>query len=82
MIQNIEYCCKCGKATGRAGRGDDSIYIGDNGPFCEECCANPSHDDTALLRKCLDILEMYQATLNSRLADKAITDLRERLEEK
>ena len=33
----LEYCCKCGSATGRAGAGEDSLYIGDDGPFCEEC---------------------------------------------
>lgn len=36
---SLEYCFRCGDPTGRAGRGDDSIYIGDEGPFCEECYA-------------------------------------------
>lgn len=39
----LEYCSECGKTTGRAGRGDDSIFanaIDDSkeyGPLCYEC---------------------------------------------
>ena len=33
----LEYCCECGRPTGRAGRGDDSLFTEDGGPFCEEC---------------------------------------------
>ena len=33
----LELCCVCGEATGRAGRFDDSLYINDDGPFCEDC---------------------------------------------
>ena len=35
----LEYCLACGEPTGRAGRGEDSIYCDDcgSGPFCEEC---------------------------------------------
>lgn len=39
----LEYCSECGKATGRAGRGDDSIFVdaidgtGEYGPLCYEC---------------------------------------------
>lgn len=34
----LEYCCACGKPTGRAGRGEDSLYTDDGeGPFCVEC---------------------------------------------
>ena len=36
----LEYCCECNQPTGRAGRGEDSIYIGDWGPLCEECRDN------------------------------------------
>lgn len=40
-MSNYEVCCKCGAATGRAGRADDSIYIEYNGdeigPLCEDC---------------------------------------------
>jgi len=38
---DYEYCCECEEPTGRAGRHDDSIYIGgpdgEIGPLCEEC---------------------------------------------
>lgn len=34
----LECCCECGEPTGRAGRGEDSIYNEDDeGPFCESC---------------------------------------------
>ena len=37
----LEYCCDCGDATGRAGRGDDSLYTDDGeGPYCAECWDN------------------------------------------
>jgi len=32
-----EHCIDCGAPTGRAGRGDDSLYIDEDGPFCEGC---------------------------------------------
>uniref|UniRef100_A0A6M3LX22 RING-type domain-containing protein n=1 Tax=viral metagenome TaxID=1070528 RepID=A0A6M3LX22_9ZZZZ len=35
---SLEYCLACGEPTGRAGRGDDSIYCDcGSGPFCIEC---------------------------------------------
>ena len=39
-----ECCCKCLQPTGRAGRGEDSIYCDhcDSGPYCEECA--DAHD--------------------------------------
>ncbi len=32
-----EICSKCCGLTGKAGRGEDSLYYGDLGPFCGEC---------------------------------------------
>ena len=32
-----EECIKCGNRTGRAGKGDDSLYIYSAGPFCQDC---------------------------------------------
>ena len=40
----VEYCSECGEETGRAGRGEDSIYAEtiyskvELGPLCQECC--------------------------------------------
>ena len=35
---NVEHCVKCDEATGRAGRGDDSLFDTDGkGPYCEDC---------------------------------------------
>ncbi len=35
--ESYEHCLKCDALTGRAGKGDDSIYIDDKGPYCQEC---------------------------------------------
>ncbi len=32
-----EYCIDCGYPTGKAGIYDDSLYVDDDGPYCEEC---------------------------------------------
>jgi len=34
---NVETCLFCGEPTGRSGDGEDSLYFGDIGPWCEEC---------------------------------------------
>ena len=45
----LEYCCECDSPTGRAGRGEDSIYAefmigGDEiGPLCWECYQSLIH---------------------------------------
>ena len=33
----LEKCCACDEPTGRAGRCDDSLFMDDDGPFCEAC---------------------------------------------
>lgn len=32
-----EICISCDGETGRAGKGEDSLYDGDDGPYCNEC---------------------------------------------
>jgi hypothetical protein len=32
----IQRCVKCDEPTGKYE--DDSLYIGDSGPYCDECC--------------------------------------------
>jgi len=34
---NYERCFNCGQLTGKAGIDEDSIFLGDCGPFCDEC---------------------------------------------
>ena len=43
----LEECCKCDEATGRAGKGEDSIYCDEceQGPFCSECWGKHPHYD-------------------------------------
>ena len=33
----LETCCECDAPTGRAGQGEDSLYAGNFGPYCEDC---------------------------------------------
>lgn len=33
----FEHCCECDAHTGRAGRGEDSLYAGSRGPYCDAC---------------------------------------------
>lgn len=44
-----ERCCECDEETGRAGRGEDSIFIetddGEIGPLCETCRGNYPCED-------------------------------------
>lgn len=37
MSDKYEYCMLCDEPTGRAGAGEDSIYVMDYGPLCESC---------------------------------------------
>ena len=51
--ERYEYCTVCSSRTGRAGRGEDSIYCDECeearglevGPFCEECWENHKRND-------------------------------------
>ena len=36
-MTELEYCSVCDEPTGRAGRGEDSLYVDDDGPYCSEC---------------------------------------------
>lgn len=36
-----EQCCICDSPTGKAGRGDDSIYV-EIGPLCDKCTDIPT----------------------------------------
>ncbi|EHJ49558.1 hypothetical protein DFW101_3562 [Solidesulfovibrio carbinoliphilus subsp. oakridgensis] len=50
MSQPIEHCCVCDNPTGRAGIGEDSLYVGDDGPFCESCFAEAEHHRSTVQR--------------------------------
>ena len=42
MPKELEYCCECDNPTGRAGKGEDSLYTDgvELGPYCEDCWSN------------------------------------------
>lgn len=55
-----EVCCSCGELTGRAGAGEDSLYLQDVGPFCEDCyevCTTYAGIANAQLRQRITELE-------------------------
>ena len=65
-----EYCCDCGCETGKAGRGEDSIYcdLCDSGPFCEECfdkhrCTQELQKELTAARAEADALKKENAAL-------------------
>lgn len=39
VMGDLETCIACGELTGRAGKGEDSIYWVDIGPWCPDCSA-------------------------------------------
>jgi hypothetical protein len=50
--QRYETCSECGEYTGRAGRGDDSIFTDDGvGPLCTQCWAAIQPDAAIKLRR-------------------------------
>jgi len=37
-MNKYEHCCQCGERTGKAGKGEDSLYLQNGvGPYCETC---------------------------------------------
>lgn len=50
--EQAEMCVNCDRPTGRAGRGDDSLYCEecDEGPFCAECWAEHHNGNTLAAR--------------------------------
>ncbi len=36
-MADLEICIACGEETGRSGKGEDSIYWVDIGPWCPSC---------------------------------------------
>lgn len=51
----FEHCEQCGELTGRAGRGDDSLFVGDQGPLCSSCYCEV--DRARIISELTDILE-------------------------
>lgn len=43
-MSDLEYCCECDEPTGNAGKGDGSLYIAHEGPFCDDCHSNISEE--------------------------------------
>lgn len=42
-----ERCVSCDSPTGKAGRGDDSLYLNGSGPFCQDCYEKAISDISA-----------------------------------
>ena len=85
MTLPLEYCFKCNDPTGRAGRYDDSLYLGNEGPYCRPCFdkANPPEPQ--------DAVELAQAIVGDTVLDEdmpidmttlaqAVLDMQERID--
>lgn len=75
-----ELCANCGDPTGRAGKGEDSIYCVncDFGPLCEACadedcpeCGKPTDEDVELAPPRSEIALRYGCTCTTRFPDSA-----------
>ena len=46
---DLEHCVVCDEPTGKAGKGDDSLYLADGtGPYCQTCFDERQASDTFL----------------------------------
>lgn len=52
--KQYEICCSCGNRTGRAGKGEDSLYSYSDGrgPFCEDCFSDLHSTEGSICPKC------------------------------
>ena len=59
---DFELCCECDGETGRAGAGEDSLYAGDFGPYCENCWYDlPEKFAGKIIRLRADLAEAREA---------------------
>tara|TARA_R110000868_G_scaffold1498_4_gene11741 strand:- start:4402 stop:4689 length:288 start_codon:yes stop_codon:yes gene_type:complete len=73
----FELCKECDEPTGRAGKGEDSLYAGDFGPYCESCWGDVPEDLADIIeaqrRKMVSmndiIVDLYES-LESALSDR------------
>jgi len=52
----LETCCECDAPTGRAGRGEDSLYAEDFGPYCVDCWYELPHTFAAEIERLRKII--------------------------
>ena len=58
----LEICCQCEGTTGRAGRGEDSLYTdNDWGPYCEDCWGDADYWRCLTDEKVTEIERLKQA---------------------
>jgi hypothetical protein len=70
----IERCIECDEPTGKAGQCEDSLYVGDSGPYCEECfewkaMIADSNEEKDVLRRRIAELEDQLADANAARQD-------------
>jgi hypothetical protein len=59
---SLEICCQCEGTTGRAGRGDDSLYTdNDWGPYCEDCWGDADYWRCLTDEKVTEVERLKQA---------------------
>ena len=60
-MPELELCCECDQPTGRAGRGEDSLYAEDVGPYCVDCWYELPHKLAAEIER----LRMFLTAISS-----------------
>jgi hypothetical protein len=70
----IERCIECDEPTGKAGQCEDSLYVGESGPFCETCfewktMIADSNEEKDALRSRIAELEDQLAVANAARQD-------------
>ena len=48
-MSKLEICDECGEPTGYAGKGEDSLYLEDAGPYCDGCYDGLPAEPTSLV---------------------------------
>ena len=62
---SLEICCQCEGTTGRAGRGEDSLYTdNDWGPYCEDCWGDADYWRCLTEEKVSEIERLRQKSLD------------------
>lgn len=88
MSETREVCAFCSEETGRAGKLDDSLYVDDIGPHCEDCYPDAGIEElvatNSQLRNQVAKLEIERLDLGRQIAalrerERETDDLREKL---
>lgn len=69
-----ELCLYCGDATGHAGQGDGSLFVGTIGPFCDDCYSEATSEYEAELTRLRAEAERLGEQLHLRVTKCAVCE--------